>query len=255
MTTTLLVRPARPLGTVALSRDLDRRPRPRATTAQPAAETPHPAPTPTRTASLELAADLPFHVLVAAAQDAERAGRDVLWLTGGGAAAVASRLLRLTRTLAIGAELDLSRGAEAAALDAVALTRIGDARAHVLVRDARQLPALARELGLRPRARATRFGGDAFAATLPPAESQDVRITAVVDYDGDLVTVLPLVRAILVVAPSGVDAHALVRRARAAGAGWPDVVVHVAVPADQRPAGWPHADGLVLGPPAERRAA
>lgn len=244
MTTTLLARPARPVGTVRLSHGADL---PRGG-GGPAPVAPH-RPTegnPAAKPDLELSADLPLHVLVTRAQRAERAGSEVLWLTGPNAAAAASRLLRLTRTLAIGAELDLAQGAHGAALDAVALAQIGGPRARVLVSQARHLRELARELGLRPRARVTRFGGDAFAAALPPSGHQEVQVTAVVTHQGDLVDALPVARAVRVVAPSGVDAHVLVRRARAAGEGWPDVAVHVAVPAGQRPAAWPHADGVVV---------
>lgn len=208
-----------------------------------------PVGTPTTPFALDLPAHLPFHELVARAQRAERERLGVLWISGPGAPAVASRLLRLTRTLDIGAELDFSRGAAAAALDAVALTQLGGRRAHVLVPDARHVRALARQLDLRPRARQTRFGGDAFTATLDAADGRgasDVQVTAVVGYEGDLVAALPFARAIVVTASTGVDAHGLVRRARAAGAGWPDVTILVTVPADERPSAWPRGDGLVL---------
>lgn len=209
------------------------------------AATTSPAAAPRDTSAVEVSASLPFHVLVGHAQRAEREGRTTLWITGPGAPAVASRLLRLTNTLTVGAELDLSDGAAAAALDAVALARVADGRAHVLVRDVRHLPALARELGQRPRPRLTRFGGDAFAATLPGSSRQEVLVTAVVTHQGEVVAALPYAHALLVLAPTGVDAHALVRRARAAGEGWPQVGLRVAVPATHRPAAWPHGDGVV----------
>ncbi|WP_284248484.1 hypothetical protein [Litorihabitans aurantiacus] len=216
MTTTLLARPARPLGTVRLTLPAGARP-----VRSPSVAVGGARGVPSSSPAVEVRADLPFPVLVARAQQAERDGTPLLWLTGAGAAAVASRLLRLTRVLAVGAELDLGQGARGAALDAVALTQIGGARAHVRVADARLLGALARELGLRPRARATRFGGDAFTATLPPAGHQEVQVTAVVTHQGDLVAAFPVASTVVVTAPSGVDAHVLVRRARAAGRGGP----------------------------------
>lgn len=217
MTTTLLARPARPVGTVRLSPGDDARhgdAAPAPVALRPPAASPAAEPAPGTVPDLELSADLPLHVLVTQTQRAERAGRAVLWLTGPDAAAVASRLLRLTRTLAIGAELDLAQGAHGAALDAVALAQIGGGRAHVLVRQARHLGELARELGLRPRARVTRFGGDAFAAVLPPSGHQEVRVTVLVTHQGDPVDVLPGARTVRVVAPA--DGVVIVADERAA---------------------------------------
>jgi len=182
VTTTLLARPTRSARRPAISAT---RPAAAAVTRlDGAAPAPSARPDPSGSepgSEVELPADLPLHALVTHAQGAERTGVAVLRLTGPQAAAVASRLLRLTRTVTIEVELDLAQGARGAALDAVALARIGGGRVHVLVRDAEQRHALARELGLRPRALASRFGGDAFAAVLPLSGPDEIAVVVAVD--------------------------------------------------------------------------
>lgn len=220
-------------------------PRPTASPA-PAPIASHPARTATASrAALEIDARQPFHRVVAQVQQARLAGYRTVWVTGPAAPAVASRLLRLTVDLTVGAELDLTGGLEAAALDAVALAEVAGGRAHVLVRDVRALPGLVRHLGQSPRPRRARFGGDAFAATIEPPTTATVLITAAVHHQGEVVAALPYAHALLVVSPTGVDAHGLVRRARAAATDWPGVSVGVAVPQGERRNGWPHADGVV----------
>lgn len=133
-----------------------------------------PAPVPALSpdpSTVEIDASEPFHRVVAAVQEAVRDGVASVWLTGHGAAPVAARVLRLVRDVRVGAELDPAEvGLAEAASDAVVLAGVAGGRAHVLVRDpsARAtLRAAVRRLVTRgPVALPSRFGGDAWSATV-----------------------------------------------------------------------------------------
>ncbi|ROR96277.1 hypothetical protein EDD28_0859 [Salana multivorans] len=151
---------------------------------RPASRAARPAPS-VAPVAIELDAAVPFHVLVADVQRWLARGRRDLVVAGPGAAAVASRLLRLLGG-AVDVVVRLDRvhtddDAARVARDAVALAGIAGGRAAVEVRDPRDLALVldaVREALRTPPAIPTRFGGDAFTATirLPWPVEVDVRV-------------------------------------------------------------------------------
>lgn len=147
-------------------------------------------------AAVELDAAAPFHVNVAQVQARVALGTRGVLISGVGAAAVASRLLRL-----FGGAIDVvvrldelqdDAAATDAARDAVALAGIAGGRATVEVPSARDLALMldaVRDALRTPPASPTRFGGDAFTATirLPWPVAVDVRIR-----DARSGTIIPL---------------------------------------------------------------